>query len=203
MADGSIRWELDDGEHPRGTPKHADDIFVTIYYKDGMPYKAIKPKENATSSANEYTYQFIVNEKIICDDWTPEPVGKEFNIPGSSSLTDYGLSKGTYKVLAGKVNRVDPAQFLILDYPKPIADYNDELGDNDTWDQFFITDPVQWEKTRKNGGFMWVDPSAAWQFYQALRHFGKANVLFCDGSVKALGPEDLFVTNPAWYYAGP
>jgi prepilin-type processing-associated H-X9-DG protein len=39
-----------------------------------------------------------------------------------------------------------------------------------------------------------------WQFYQALRHFGGANMLFCDGHVETLQSDDVRVDNPAWYH---
>jgi len=202
--DGSIRWELDDGEQPRGAAKHADDIFIVVYYRDGMPYKASKSQSNGSGSEKEYRYEFLVNGNVIVEDWQAMALNADIPIPcgGASGLTDYGLSKGTYQALAGKVNGVDPAQFLVLDYPKPVADYNNEVGDNDRWDLYFIVDTAKWEKTRQRGGFgTFIDPAATWQHYQALRHFGKANVLFCDGRVRALGPEDLYETNPAWWYA--
>ena len=204
QADGSIRWELDDGEQPRGAAKHADDIFIVVYYRDGMPYKASKPKSNGSGSEKEYRYEFLVNGNVIVADWQAMAIHAEVSVPGggASSLTGYGLSKGTYQALAGKVNRLDRAQFLVLDYPKPVADYNNEVGDNDRWNMYFIVDPATWGKTRQSGGFgTFIDPAATWQHYQALRHFGKANVLSCDGRVRALGPEDLYETSPAWWYA--
>jgi prepilin-type processing-associated H-X9-DG protein len=48
-------------------------------------------------------------------------------------------------------------------------------------------------------------PNAArkgWQYYQALRHAGRANVLFCDGHIEPLSAEDLEYMDPRWVYEG-
>jgi prepilin-type processing-associated H-X9-DG protein len=69
------------------------------------------------------------------------------------------------------------------------------LGDEPYWDKYFILDPDDW--MRRYG-----DEGGDWQSYQALRHFGKANVLFCDGHIELLSPEELRPTCPSWRYPG-
>jgi prepilin-type processing-associated H-X9-DG protein len=115
--------------------------------------------------------------------------------------TSYGISRGSYQNANGEyVPRCDPKLFFILDYPKAVADYTDigdQLPDKVFWSRIFInpTPPVDWEPPPGLDGW-------TWQETQALRHFGKANVLFCDGHIESLGPEDLGVSSPAWRYQG-
>jgi prepilin-type N-terminal cleavage/methylation domain-containing protein/prepilin-type processing-associated H-X9-DG protein len=121
--------------------------------------------------------------------------------PATLSTTNYGISRGSYQNKNGDdVVKPDPRAFFILDYPRAVADYSgigDRVGDGPFWQNIFISPapPDTW------------DPPPAlevrsWQEVQALRHFGKANVLFCDGHIEALGPEELDVTNPGWRYGG-
>jgi len=116
--------------------------------------------------------------------------------------TSYGLSRGSYHDWQGRyVARSDPKLFFILDYPKAVADYTDigdTLPDGPYWDRIFI-DPAPPPED-------WAPPPGledrTWEEVQALRHLGKANVLFCDGHVEALGPEDLGASNPLWRSTG-
>jgi prepilin-type processing-associated H-X9-DG protein len=112
-------------------------------------------------------------------------------------LGDYAINRGSYEGAGGRIlTGVDPSLFYILDYgyKRSVADYN-KVGDEDEWDKFFITDPVRWERSFGGEGRNWRE-------HQALRHFGTANVLFCDGHIESLGPEDLEYTNPRWTYRG-
>jgi prepilin-type processing-associated H-X9-DG protein len=124
--------------------------------------------------------------------WTPWS-----NSLGVLAATNYGVNRGAYTTRDGSdVARPDPKQFFILDYPKSVADYakvDDKPGDTDLWPWIFInpTPPERWSPLP--GFETWT-----WQETQALRHFGMANVLFCDGHIEALGPEDLSATNPLW-----
>jgi len=120
---------------------------------------------------------------------------------GTLGATSYGISRGSYQVaLNTYVPRCDPKLFFILDYPRAVADYtdiNDTPPDTPFWDRIFIN-PAPPED--------WAPPSGmegrTWEEVQALRHFGKANVLFCDGHIESLEPEGLGPANPLWRFAG-
>jgi len=109
---------------------------------------------------------------------------------------DYALSRGTFDSGQRTVTNVDPKLFFILDYAyrKSVADFNQD-GTEDEWDKYFIRNTQEW---MADYGSEW----GAWQPFQALRHFGRANVLFCDGHVDTLGWEDMYYTNPLWRYQG-
>ncbi|MBE3069947.1 MAG: prepilin-type N-terminal cleavage/methylation domain-containing protein [Planctomycetes bacterium] len=110
---------------------------------------------------------------------------------------DYALSRGTFDSGQRTVTGVDPKLFFILDYAysKPLADFNED-GTEDEWDKYFIRDTDQWLADHA------ATSGTIWQRFQALRHFGKANVLFCDGHVDTLGWEELYQSNPLWRYQG-
>jgi prepilin-type processing-associated H-X9-DG protein len=105
-------------------------------------------------------------------------------------MSDYGLSRGSYETVRGRVQGVDGKLFFILDYPLSVADYM-ALGGDD-WKRFFVVDPAY---NPVIGPYQWLPPSACeewtWQQVTALRHFEKANVLFCDGHVETLGIDPL------------
>jgi len=113
--------------------------------------------------------------------------------PGAPGPCDYGLSKGTYEAVGGPVSITDPKWILVLDYPKAIADYN-QSGYDDSWDKYFILDEREWMDAYGAE----LREGESWRDYQALRHFGMANVLFCDGHIELLRPEDLWETTPLW-----
>jgi len=132
------------------------------------------------------------------------------NAKGTLGLTNYGISRGCYqKNVVGEKDVItpDPNLFFILDYPKAIADYSN-IEVNDLWDQIFIakTPPTNWTAPAEFTGY-------TWQEVQALRHFGMANVLFCDGHIESL-PVDpataeamtagkyLRGDSPLWRYTG-
>jgi prepilin-type N-terminal cleavage/methylation domain-containing protein/prepilin-type processing-associated H-X9-DG protein len=123
----------------------------------------------------------------------------------------YGLNRGSYQVpydgpqppldpkvpvdqqppmTARDVVKMDPKLIFILDYPKILADYTDigdRLADTSFWQEIFIDPtppPVNWATPPGLDG-------RTWQACQALRHFGKANVLFCDGHVESLEKSEL------------
>ncbi|MGB2829692.1 MAG: H-X9-DG-CTERM domain-containing protein [Phycisphaerae bacterium] len=120
------------------------------------------------------------------------------------------MSRGVYETPTLKVARIDPRLIFILDYPKEIADYS---YSSDDWPQFFFVDPAEWEKTYGKAAEEW---GYSWSSFQSLRHFGKANVLFCDGSVETVGVDAfgtatadevlngrfLDETNPLWKIQG-
>jgi prepilin-type processing-associated H-X9-DG protein/prepilin-type N-terminal cleavage/methylation domain-containing protein len=113
-------------------------------------------------------------------------------------MGDYGLSRGSYET----INKVDAStlvnqpvrvpdgkQFFILDYPRPVADYltGGNIGDTPDQSSYFVEDPRTWDDTK--GPMAKSKPDMPWKYWQSLRHFGKANVLFCDGHVELVpGP---------------
>ena len=126
--------------------------------------------------------------------------------------TNYGLNRGAYQARdpngiypAGvDISTSDPKLIYILDFPKAIADMTDigdAISDRDYFDDIFIspTPPANWV----------VPPGLegrTWQECQALRHFGKANVLFCDGHIESMEKGDLdprkFQNTGQWNYQG-
>ncbi|MCX5682151.1 MAG: prepilin-type N-terminal cleavage/methylation domain-containing protein [Planctomycetota bacterium] len=125
--------------------------------------------------------------------------------------TSYGLNRGSFQMQddlnpAGRdVPRPDPKLIFILDYPKAIADMTDigdTLGERSFFDQIFIdpTPPDDWMAPPGLEGRAWAES-------QALRHFGRANVLFCDGHIESMEKADLNpnldrIRNSIWNYQG-
>jgi len=134
--------------------------------------------------------------------------------------TNYGLNRGCYQMRNPNpapttdpnnpngffvdISASDPKLIYILDYPKPIAemtDIGDVLSDWDYIDDIFIspTPPQNWAVPPNCSG-------RTWQECQALRHFGKANVLFCDGHIEAMEKGELdprtFRNRAQWNYQG-
>jgi len=215
-----------------GRPPTYDDMkFIMNYNERGQPVSIdiMTPKSSGTLTQYKYVVDLLVNGDVFIGDWhqhvgeTRELTTKETTEPGSGGaaggtrwnpetqkyetyarplivLADYALSVGTYERRDGSlVHTMDPKLFLIMDFGfgRPLADFNQggERADDD-WDLYFFTDPEDWAEGH---------PGAAergWQAFQALRHFGRANVLFCDGHVDSLGPGELFYTNPLWVYQG-
>jgi prepilin-type N-terminal cleavage/methylation domain-containing protein/prepilin-type processing-associated H-X9-DG protein len=110
--------------------------------------------------------------------------------------TSYGLNRGSYEAVDAqnvttgrKVAKPDPKLIFLLDYPKAIADMTDigdNLGEKNSFDYIFIqpTPPTNWRTPPDLSG-------RTWEECQALRHFGKANVLFCDGHIESLEKGEL------------
>jgi prepilin-type N-terminal cleavage/methylation domain-containing protein/prepilin-type processing-associated H-X9-DG protein len=107
---------------------------------------------------------------------------------------DYGLNKGTYQVLDRWTTEVDPRLFLILDYGKSVANYSNKQPD--AWSLYFTAPEPLWMANSLNVSFL--KPGESWMQYTALRHFGKANVLFCDGHIESLSANELAETSPLW-----
>ena len=126
------------------------------------------------------------------------------------AYSDYGMSRGCYENKNGATPRPDPKLFLILDYPKSIANYA-ELGggannEEDSGPDYFILDPATWKAPPRF-------EDRTWQQVQSLRHDGYANVLFCDGHIESLpyDPETITAAeqgaflrkdNELWRYTG-
>ena len=93
-------------------------------------------------------------------------------------MSDYGLSRGSYKTVRDTAPSVDGKLFFILDYTVALADYSN-IGVNDDANTYFVMDPEDWTppEGRENED---------WRHLTALRHGGMANVLFLDGHVETL-----------------
>ena len=190
-----------------------DDYWFDLYLDpSGKPSRLVKVLTGGDNFGTEgpdsqfrYRPELWVGSTQITDDWTAEPGGTTIDlsaIQGSSGWSDYGLSRGVYdRPLDPSGNPMDiggadSKLIMILDYPFPIADYTG-IDVDDDWNKIFITNIAQWRATYKHS-----DTDLDWYAYQALRHSGRANVLFCDGRVDDLGPEDLLEANPLWRYLG-
>jgi len=114
-------------------------------------------------------------------------------------LGDYALSRGSYERGDGsRVHHWDPNAILLLDFGarRSVADFNMGGASEDVWDRYFFSDVGQWEADFP------VCAAKGWQAYQANRHAGKANALFCDGSVRSMTIEELYYGSPVWYCQG-
>jgi prepilin-type processing-associated H-X9-DG protein len=186
-----------------------DDIQFRIHYEGGVQggYPSwVEVFSGSSGSRTEYRYEFYAYGQLITDDWYfnfRDNGVDRYDLPrgGKASFEcDYGLSRGTYEVLGRDIFQVDGSLFLIMDYPMSVADFNNERGDNDPWDRHFI-DPADLDAwMAKYEGEL--DEGMSWRHFQALRHFGMANVLFADGHLETLPPEELEETDPRWYYGG-
>jgi prepilin-type N-terminal cleavage/methylation domain-containing protein/prepilin-type processing-associated H-X9-DG protein len=96
--------------------------------------------------------------------------------------TNYGLNKdaGPYGTNLN-ITKPDNKLIYILDHHDLVVDPSDAVN----FDKYFISDPEVWNTKA------WAQDGADWHEYQSLRHFGKANVLFCDGHIESLGKGDL------------
>jgi prepilin-type processing-associated H-X9-DG protein len=221
-----VKYEIDDEGYTggKGNPPTFDDIWFNVYYENGQPVRieALKPYDDGhgNSTVNAYIFDLKINGEVFVKFWQ-QHYNETFSLSspasdasgsgsgsdgssdssssssGSSSLiilADYGLSRGTYDAGGSLVTSLDARLFFILDYGKSVADYNGQ-GTDDEWHKYFIEKPEEWQKQWGQGG-------ASWQRYQALRHFGCANVLFCDGHIESLGLADLIETDLRWRHTG-
>ena len=220
-----VKYEIDDEGYTggKGNPPTFDDIWFNVYYENGQPVRieTLKPYDDGhgNSTVNTYIFDLKINGEVFIKFWqqhygesfslsspATDASGSSLGSDGSSSdssssgssslivLADYGLSRGTYDAGGGLVYSLDPNLFFIMDYGKSVADYNTQ-GTDDEWHKYFIEKPEDWQR-------MWGQGGASWQRYQSLRHFGSANVLFCDGHIESLGPKDLVETDPRWRHIG-
>ena len=118
---------------------------------------------------------------------------------------DYAINYGTYvRRDDSVVSGVDGKLFYIFDFGgwDPVADFNHGGTEEDTWDKYFIWSTAGESVAIQEWEERFVDDAKDWKAWQALRHFGKANVLFCDGHIESLGPEELDYNDPRWTYKG-
>ena len=159
-----------------------------IKFAEGHEGETINLYKEATSTGGDGNQLFFWNA------W--------YAAQGILGATNYGLSRGACFDKAGRAVPVpDPKLFFILDYPRTLADYTtigNPVPDTAYFDKIFISPAPPTPTTA------WAPPPGltgwTWQETQALRHFGKANVLFCDGHVESLGKDDLESNNPLWWY---
>ena len=191
------------------------DICVEIQWVSGRPVKIYFSPHH---SGHGYRFKFKIKDEMIFESYdsgeSPSVIGTSMDLKSSGvSTCDYGMSRGCYEVIGRTVPVPDSKLFFILDYPQSVADYVQPVGGDD-WKRFFVVDPKQ---NPAIGTYAWQPPAGfeefTWKQVTALRHFRKANVLFCDGHVEALGvtPEDdpaylegkhLRAENPLWRYGG-
>ena len=205
-GNGTIRWSVDDnylGHRMGYSDPYFDDVVLDVRYVNGLPTTWNILRLGALGSTAWFTYSLLVNDEVAVSDISTEsiPIGEEVAIPTGAYpyVGTYGLSQGTYRSVSGGVNQVNARQLLILDYPLLVADYNDD-GKRDDWPKFFADESTA--KAWEDDYGLTVGPGLTWKHYTALRHFGQANVLFCDGHIKALSKEDLEETLPLWRFIG-
>jgi len=221
------RYLIEDQGYKGGGDNDRRDIDVAIAYKDGRPSQLTiiqgKPQHS-------YRFDLKINGKVVVHNmdehrgevvkfassqdekppadaaastsstpsasggstgpWTQVTVTTFYYVPA-----EYGLSKGAYATLAMDAPKTDAKLIFLLDYPKALANYTGD-NDQDDWDLYFFADPESWV------GCRYLGRKADWRPYQVLRHGARANVVFCDGHMETLGPEDLVETSPLWRYGG-
>jgi prepilin-type processing-associated H-X9-DG protein/prepilin-type N-terminal cleavage/methylation domain-containing protein len=212
VSDGVFRFEADDC----GIGISGDaDITAEINFQNNRPVsvKAIEGSGAHTQSATgRYIYDFKICGKVLVTRWQTHygqtiPLGSLIDgeswrasvVQGTDVgvadswvaplMGDYGLSRGSFETINQPVRVPDGKQFFILDYPRPLADYltGGNIGDTPDQNSYFVEDPGNWDKTK--GPMAKSKPDKPWNYWQSLRHFGKANVLFCDGHVELVpGP---------------
>ena len=202
------RWFMSGAEH--GWHGGYDDIRFLVRCVAGVPVEltVLGGDKGIGMSYEVFRYDLYVNNDLVLRDFVSH---ENHTIPLGelAAACDYGMSKGVFEAEGEAVTVIDPKRFLILDYPQPVADYNQD-GTEDEWDAFFILDPDYWMS--RHGATL--NEGETWRHYQSLRHFGRANVLFCDGHVEALAPsidaapEELAAdryldeTSPLWHPGG-
>ena len=152
-------------------------------------------------SGHGYHHAFLVFGEII---FNPNKEDDSTYEVGSSGVRfcDYGMSEGWYEIAGGQASRIEGDRFFILDYPKPLADYNGDKTDDD-YEMFFIDETriPDWEAAFGDNAY-----GLSWEAAQSLRHFGMANVLFLDGHVETLPLEprsDEDLTSHKYLRPGP
>jgi len=115
---------------------------------------------------------------------------------------DYAINLGTYSRWDGSaVTGVDGKLFYVLDYGGWDLVANYTTASRDPWHKYFISSPRG--QTDAISAWQAAFPGEGdWKGWQALRHLGKANVLFCDGHIESLGPDELEESGPGWRYQG-
>jgi len=222
LQGSAILYEVDD-EGPAGggdQPITCDDMRLLISYENGRPKNLqILQQTCKTSPYKKFVYDFLVNGEVLVGNWAAH-IGESYDLAQTDAVSlagagvgtaeaalpgapagphvrylvvpsDYGLSKGTYSLPDTILGSMDPRLALVLDYPKSLAEYSGEGGDEWKWDKYFVENPRRWKEE-------WGATGEDWGEYQSLRHFGRANVLFCDGHIESLAAEDLRPSRTLW-----
>ena len=212
-SQGWKEYAIEDQQTGGDYTTDARDIVVEIQFVVGRP---VTIYFSPNHSDHGYGFKFKIKDEIIYDNYDS---GNSSMIRTRMPLesygirtSDYGMSRGSYETSTATVPKPDGKMFFILDYPLSVADYMEQVGGDD-WERFFVVNPAY---NPVIGAYQWQPPSGCetwtWQQVTALRHFEKANVLFCDGHVETLGidPLDeralrenryLGVDCPLWRYA--
>ena len=134
--------------------------------------------------------------------WNPGTMKATITGGLSRYYGDYAINLGTYSRRDGStVTGVDGKLFYVLDYGGWDLVANYTTGSLDPWHKYFISSPRGQSDAIK--AWQAAFPGEGdWKGWQALRHFGKANVLFCDGHIESLGPEELEQSDLQWTYQG-
>ena len=118
---------------------------------------------------------------------------------------DYAINYGTYaKRDEALVTGVDGKLFYILDFGgwDPVADFNHGGTEDDEWDKYFIWSPRGQTEAIADWEQAFANDAQDWKAWQSLRHFERANVLFCDGHIESLAADELDYNDPRWTYQG-
>jgi len=160
-----------------------DDVRFYVYYEASVPVRVevIGGDQGTGSSYSAFRYDFYYGDQLLLADFVRYP-GRVVQLPGLGVICDYGLSAGCYSGIGPPPTRLDARLFFMVDHPEPLADYR-AAGQGQPWDKHFWRDEREW--IRKYGDTLWNDETP--RHYQSLRHFGMANVLFCDGHVETIG----------------
>jgi len=191
-----------------------DDLEVNVYYRDGQPDRVVLLRGQQGGSVDRrFIFDFKVFGKVVIRDVAGQERGgkphwgevidlavAQPEIDGTPVRWEWTGSSWTLRATETVpmiFGQPDPRLIYILDFGarKTVADFNHGGNTEDDWDKFFILDPETWQQVYREEG-------RYWRAYQSLRHFGKANVLFCDGHIEALGPEELYYNSPLWYRQG-
>ncbi len=202
MGGGKYRVGIEDRYFFANSGWHGgyDDIRFLMWTEGGEPYKVqvLGGDEGKGMSYYSFKFDFYVGEKLVCEDFVLKhnevidlrEAGLASGYGGAGyvdtvgyTVCDYGMSSGAYEVAGRRLAKLEGKRFFVLDYAKPLADYNRDNEDDD-WNKHFILSPEDWERDFASE----ASDDETWASYQSLRHFGRANVLFCDGHVEALAP---------------
>ncbi|HUU31559.1 MAG TPA: type II secretion system protein [Phycisphaerae bacterium] len=192
------RYEIED-LHPLGGPNWDNqDIIVEAEVYDKYVTRIFFSSQH---SGHGYHHAFLVFGEIIFDPNKEDNSSYELG-SGVVQVGDYGMSEGWYEIAGGQASRIEGERFFILDYPKPLADYNGDKIDDD-YEMFFIDETriPDWEAAFSDNPY-----GLSWEAAQSLRHFGMANVLFLDGHIETLPLEprsDEDLTSHKYLRPGP
>ena len=164
-----------------------NDICVEIQWKDGWPVQIYFSPHH---SDHGYRFKFKIKDEIVFENYDSDDTSMIkttmdlIAFAGGWVDCDYGLSVGCYETADGDAPKVDGRLFFILDYPLRLAEYSGVGPGEDDYEQYFIDEDKIDAWLAAYGADLYEGRS--WHEFQALRHFGMANMLFCDGHVEAI-----------------